>query len=168
MKAEKGILLQLIPHVYSKNQAKNNDDMIGCAVVVLVSILCSRHCFIALSSWLYDLWTYIQQTIASCTIGIYSVDTFLYSYTLLIDSILYTFSSFCLSCNLSQAQDHNIKTVFITSSQLSFLLSELQSLDSKFFLISFLFSLYFLFNLFSIFGTRIRVQHDITVTSQLQ
>ena len=167
MKAEKGILLQLIPHVYSKNQAKNNDDMIGCVVVVLVSILCSRHCFIALSSWLYDLWTYIQQTIASCTIGIYSVDTFLYSYTLLIDSILYTFSSFCLSCNLSQAQDHNIKTVFITSSQLS---SYCQSCKAQIQVFSniFSFSLYFLFNLFSIFGTRIRVQHDITVTSQLQ
>jgi len=34
---------------------------------------------------------------------VYSVDTFLYSYALPIDSTLYTFSSLCLSYNLSQA-----------------------------------------------------------------
>ena len=81
--------------------------MIGCTIVISISTSCSRHCFITLSSWLYDLWTHVWWMIAWCTFGIYSVNTFLYPYALPIDSTLYTFSSLCLSCNLVICQVHS-------------------------------------------------------------
>jgi len=84
-----------------RSKVKSDDKTISYAIVISVSASCSKHCFIALFSWWYELWTHILWMIALCTIGIYSVDTFLYSYTLLIDSTLYTFSSLCLSYNLS-------------------------------------------------------------------
>ena len=44
----------------ARTRAKDNDNMIGCTVIVSVSTSYSRHCFITLFSWLYDslLWTW--------------------------------------------------------------------------------------------------------------
>ena len=43
------------------------------------------------------------------------INTVLYSYNLPIDYILLSSSKLCLSCNLSQAQNHNITASFIFS-----------------------------------------------------
>ena len=39
------------------------------------------------------------------------VDINMYPYTLLIDLLFHSFSSLCLSCNLSQAQNHNTSSI---------------------------------------------------------
>jgi len=87
----------------ARTRAKGNDNTISCAIVVSVSVLYSGCCFITFSSWLYNSWTHVWWTIASCTIGIYGINTFMYPYALPIDSTLIIFSNLCLSCNLSQA-----------------------------------------------------------------
>ena len=84
-------------------RVKSNNDMIGYAASISVSVSCSRCDVLALTScfmtWLYCvLWTY-----SSWTLCIYSVDTVLYPYALPIDHTPIPFSSLCLSCNLSQS-----------------------------------------------------------------
>ena len=58
-------LLQLMPHVFNtRTRVEGNDEIIGYAIVISVSILYSRHFFIAFSSCLYDSWTHVWWTIA--------------------------------------------------------------------------------------------------------
>ena len=81
--------------------------IVGCTIVVLVSILYSRHYilidFSILPHVLYRCGHMFFSWFIGIFIGIYSVDTVLYSYTLPIDHFFHSYSSLCLSCNLSQA-----------------------------------------------------------------
>jgi len=43
----------------ARTRIESNDKIISCAIVISVSTLYSRHCFIALFSWLYDSWTHV-------------------------------------------------------------------------------------------------------------
>ena len=102
MNAEIEVMLQYL--MFSTwSRAKSDNKTMGYTIVISVSASYSRHYFIAFSSWYYNSQTHVQQMIISCMIGIYSIDIFLYPYTLLIDNLLYPLSSLCLSCNLSSA-----------------------------------------------------------------
>ena len=79
---------------------KSNSDMISCAAVISVSTSYNR-CYV-LTSTSY-IMTHVLQTLSSWASNIYRVDTILYLYALPITSTLISFSSLCLSCNLSQA-----------------------------------------------------------------
>ena len=83
-------------------RVKGNDDMIGYAIIVSVSISCSRCNNLARSSCFITHSPHVQQAYSSWTTSIYSINTLLYSYTLPIDSSPTSSLNLCLSCNLSQ------------------------------------------------------------------
>ena len=83
-------------------RVKGNDNMIGCAIIVSVSISCSRCNNLARSSCFITHSPHVQQAYSSWTTSIYSINTLLYSYTLPIDSSPTSSLNLCLSCNLSQ------------------------------------------------------------------
>ena len=86
----------------SWKRAKGNDDIIGYAIVVSVSASCSRYYILVSTSCIMTHSHCILRTLSSWIPIIYRVDTALYLYTLPIASTLTSFSSICLSCNLSQ------------------------------------------------------------------
>ena len=81
---------------------EGNDDTIGCAIVVSVSASCSRCYILASTLYIMTHLHHVLQTLSSWALIIYRVDTALYLYALPIASTLTSFSSLCLSCNLSQ------------------------------------------------------------------
>ena len=81
---------------------EGNDDTIGCAIVVSVSASCSRCYILASTSCIMTCLHHVLWTLSSWALIIYRVDTALYLYVLPIASTLTSFSSLCLSCNLSQ------------------------------------------------------------------
>ena len=84
-------------------RVKDNDNMIGCATNVSVSTSCSRCDVLTSTSCTMTHLHHILWTLSSWASSIYRVDTILYPYALPIASTLISFSSFCLSYNLSQA-----------------------------------------------------------------
>ena len=74
--------------------------MIGYAIVISVSTSCSKHCILIDSSILPHILYCCKHMFFTWFIGIYSVNTVLYPYTLPIDHFLHFYSSLCLSCNL--------------------------------------------------------------------
>jgi len=82
---------------------KSNDDMIGYTTIISVSTSYNRCNNLAWSLYSMTHLLHGIHIVSSWLICIYSVDTILYSYTLPIDSYPISFSSLCLSCNLSQA-----------------------------------------------------------------
>ena len=91
-------------------RAKDDDNIIGYIEVVSVSTSYSRYCFLSLSSLFYNLWTCVLWTFISCLVGIYSVDTILYFYTLPIDYFPTLISSLCLK--LQPELSLKVMTVF--------------------------------------------------------
>ena len=103
MNPKMGVLLRSLPPGDSMDMGKEYDDMIGCATCSLSQHLMQKvllPCFIlVVSSCFYphvclivELWTCIN-----------SIDTFMYPYALPILYFPYSFSSLCLSCNLSSS-----------------------------------------------------------------
>ena len=74
--------------------------MIGYAIVISVSTSCSKHCILIDSSILSHVLYCCKYMFFTWFIGIYSINTVLYPYTLPIDHFLHFYSSLCLSCNL--------------------------------------------------------------------
>jgi len=101
-------LLMLLTCFHHVLKGLGYDAMNGCAIVVSVSTLYSRHYILIDSSILpHVLYHYrhmfSRHMFSLWFIGIYSVNTVLYPYALPIDYFLHSYSSLCLSCNLSQA-----------------------------------------------------------------
>ena len=77
------------------------DAMIGYTIAVSVSTSYSRHCILIDSSILPHILYHCGYIFSSWFIGIYSINTVLYPYALLIDYFLHSYLSLCLSYNLS-------------------------------------------------------------------
>ena len=80
----------------------SNDNTIGCAIVISVNTLYSRCYILAFTSCIMSHLYCVLQTLSLWASIIYRVDTALYLYALPIASTLTSFSSFCLSYDLSQ------------------------------------------------------------------
>jgi len=63
-------------------RVKSNDNIIGCAVIVSVSALCSRYYILAPSSYSITHLYYVQQTVILCWTHTYSIEVHLYLYAL--------------------------------------------------------------------------------------
>ena len=72
------------------------DVIIGYTVAILVSISCSRCCFLHVLFIFYDSFTSYIIDVFLMVIRYIAIDTILYSYILPIDSILYSYLSLCL------------------------------------------------------------------------
>ncbi len=90
-------LLWSIPQGYNIEKEQKSDDMISCAKVVSVSILCSRCSNFIFFSCFMTHFPYELHINSLWLIYIYSVDTILYPYTLPLESIPILTSSLCLS-----------------------------------------------------------------------
>ena len=95
-------LLMSLTYFHCVLKGLEYDAMISCAIFVSVSALYSKHCILINSSILPHVLYHCEHMFSSWFISIYSVDIVLYPYTLPIDHFLYSYSSLCLSCNLSQ------------------------------------------------------------------
>ena len=90
-------VLQLIPQGCIMEKGKRYDNTIGCAVVVLVSISYSRCYTLTSSSCFITHLPHVQWTTISFLVCIYSIDIFLYPYTLALVYYPFTSSNLCLS-----------------------------------------------------------------------
>ena len=90
-------------------RAKSNDNMISCTEIVLVSASYSRCSILALSLCTMTHLSYGLQPVSLCCSYIYSVDTILYPYALLLIHYSYSHLKSLSKCNLSsKSKDHNI------------------------------------------------------------
>ena len=89
------------------NRVKGNNGMISYTKVISVRVSYSTHWCIALFLCYITHFSHILWTISSWTLHIYSIDILLYLYALPIITSLTSFSSLCLSCNLSLAKGCN-------------------------------------------------------------